>query len=163
MCLLDPPACRLDGSQALAYALDPLLGLPDVGQHVPTDQEWKGLEMDLGMSQSEADSTGWRGTDEGGKLKATGTSHWESPLVSATNESGFSALPGGLRACCGQNAGNFYYGAPYDCGRKAWMWTSGEQDDMEAWFRHLDNHSSQVERSATAKGVGLSVRCVQDG
>ncbi len=41
---------------------------PD-GWHLPTDEEFKTMEMALGMSQSEADNTGWRGTDEGSKLK----------------------------------------------------------------------------------------------
>ncbi len=69
---------------------------PD-GWHLPSDAEWKELEMFLGMSQAEADDTGWRGTDEGGKLKEAGTTHWNSPNTGATNESGFTALPGGCR------------------------------------------------------------------
>ena len=36
---------------------------------MPTDEEWKKLEMYLGMSRSEADESDYRGTDEGGKLK----------------------------------------------------------------------------------------------
>ena len=59
--------------------------------------------MYLGMSQSEVDDKGSRGTDEGGKLKATGTIEggdglWISPNTGATNESGFSAVPGGERS-----------------------------------------------------------------
>ena len=57
-----------------------------VGWHVPSDDEWKTLEMYLGMSQSDADGEGIRGTDEGGKLKETGNTHWESPNRGATNE-----------------------------------------------------------------------------
>jgi len=50
---------------------------PD-GWHIPSDTAWKELEMYLGMSQVEADKTvGWRGTDEGGKLKEIGTIHWD--------------------------------------------------------------------------------------
>jgi hypothetical protein len=37
----------------------------------------------------------------GGKLKETGTSHWESPNTGATNESGFTALPSGYRNFAG--------------------------------------------------------------
>src|SRR4030042_2170348 len=41
---------------------------PD-GWHLPSDAEWKELEIYLGMSQVEADGTGWGGTNEGGKRK----------------------------------------------------------------------------------------------
>lgn len=61
------------------YAVDDSRNLAPEGWHVPTDEEWKELEMYLGMSQSEADDTGYRGTDEGGKLKEVGTTHWQSP------------------------------------------------------------------------------------
>ena len=45
------------------------------GWHLPGDEEWKTLEMYLGMSQSEADDISWRGTDEGTKLKSTSGWH----------------------------------------------------------------------------------------
>ncbi|GAG63281.1 unnamed protein product, partial [marine sediment metagenome] len=69
---------------------------PD-GWHLPSDTAWKELEMYLGMSQTDADNEGWRGTDEGGKLKETDTAHWDSPNTGATNSSGFTALPSGYR------------------------------------------------------------------
>ena len=53
------------------------------------------LEMELGMSESEANSTGWRGTDEGTQLKST--SGW-SGGGNGTDNFGFSALPGGSAA-----------------------------------------------------------------
>ncbi len=52
--------------------------------------------MALGMSQEDADLSGWRGSDESNLMKK-GTSHWASPNSGATNESGFTALPGGRR------------------------------------------------------------------
>ena len=51
-----------------------LTACPD-GWHLPSNKEWKTMEMALGMSQSEADNTGLRGTYEGGKMKETGTTH----------------------------------------------------------------------------------------
>lgn len=73
------------------YAVDDSRNIAPIGWHVPTDEEWKELEMYLGLSQTEADDTGYRGTDEGDKLKAT--TGWYNN-GNGTNESGFTALPG---------------------------------------------------------------------
>lgn len=139
------------------YAVDDVQGLCPDGWHVPSDEEWKQLEMYLGMGRSDADNTDGRGTDEGGKLKAIGTIHWQSPNAGASNESGFTALPGGGRACYGTWGGNCYY-----MGTKASFWTSTEQDEDEAWFRNLDHDKPTIIRKANDKRVGFSVRCVQD-
>jgi uncharacterized protein (TIGR02145 family) len=73
------------------------------GWHVPSDDEWKQLEMTLGMTQAEADSW-WgedcfdigRGTDQGTQMKTTSgwIDVWEGISGNGTNTSGFSALPG---------------------------------------------------------------------
>ena len=123
------------------------------GWHVASDAEWKQLEMYLGMSQTGADQTGWRGTDEGGKLKETGTTHWLSPNAGATNESGFSGLPGGYRYLGGQY---------YDVGSHAVYWSSTEAGSGFAWCRNLSNASSGVHRYDGGKEDGFSVRCVKD-
>jgi len=126
---------------------------PD-GWHLPTDDEWKTLEMYLGMSQADANSEGWwRGTDEGGKLKETGTIHWNCPNIRSTNESGFSALPGGaynMRYCDGKGYGGSF-------------WSSTESDSSNAWCRELFYNKSEVNRSYYGyKGHGFSVRCIRD-
>jgi len=137
------------------YAVDDSRNIAPAGWHVPTDEEWKQLEMYLGMSQAEADGTGYRGTDEGGKLKEAGTTHWISPNTGATNESGFSALPGGYR---------YHFGYFNDMGFYAYFWSSTEYDDYYAWYRILLCNYAEVYRYYTNyyKQVGFSIRCVRD-
>lgn len=126
---------------------------PD-GWHLPSDDEWKELEMYLGMSQSEADDLGWRGTDEGGKLKETGTTHWISPNTGATNESGFTALPGGRRG---------YYGTFSYIGGLGHWWSSTGHSSADAWYRRMRCDYSGVGRDYHGYGeLGFSVRCVRD-
>lgn len=126
-------------------------GVCPVGWHLPSDSEWKQLEMFLGMSQNEADGENWRGTTEGGKMKQEGTNNWKSPNTGATNESGFNVLPGGWRH------GDGFFMAK---GESARFWSSSETG--MAWIRGLDNNSSEVHREFSGYYQGYSVRCVQD-
>ncbi|OVE80425.1 hypothetical protein BVY01_00310 [bacterium I07] len=135
------------------YAVNDSRNLAPNGWHVPTDAEWKELEMHLGMSQVAADSTLYRGTDEGGKLKETGTTHWLSPNIGATNEIGFSALPGGFRSDTGVG---------HDLGYLAYYWSSTEHDSNTAVYRNLHFGSSKVCRSDYSKQTGFSVRLIRD-
>ncbi|MBP7497553.1 MAG: hypothetical protein KA792_07830 [Bacteroidales bacterium] len=128
-------------------------GICPVGWHLPSDGEWKQLEMYLGMSQSEADNDGDRGSDECGKLKETGTAHWYDPNTGATNSSGFTALPGGLRDI----DGSFNY-----VGYFAHLWTSSPGGSNRAWDRYLDYDYSQVLRDSSDWSYGFSVRCVKN-
>ena len=121
--------------------------------HMPSDSEWKELEMYLGMSQTSTDSTGWRGTDEGGKLKEAGTTHWNSPNTGATNESGFTALPGGYRDIIGDF---------HDILLNGRWWSTTEIDTDLAWYRYLLFTYIRVARYDSYKAGGISVRCVMD-
>ena len=128
-------------------------GVCPSGWHLPSDAEWKELEIHLGMSQSEADQSLWRGTDEGEKLKETGTSHWNSPNTGATNSSGFTALPGGSR----NSSGSFSV-----VGSSANFWTATEHSGSGAWRRFLRSGYGGVGRIGHVKIYGFSVRCVGD-
>lgn len=134
-------------------------GVCPAGWHLPTDTEWKTLEMFLGMSPYEADQPEkWRGTDEGGKLKEAGNTHWIPVNMGATNESGFTGLPGGQREFDG--AFSFLNGLG------VW-WTStfyyqlGEL--LAPITRKLGNWESTVYRKVfSTKAYGNSVRCLRD-
>lgn len=112
------------------------------GWHVPSDSEWTSLTDYLG------------GVDvAGGKLKETGTTNWKEPNAGATNESGFTALPGGI--CAG--GGAFYNVHGYSA-----YWSSTAYSTNYAWFRYIYYHYSNVNREYTERRVGLSVRCIKD-
>ncbi len=114
---------------------------PD-GWHLPSDAEWKELTDSLGGT-----------SDAGGKLKETGTTHWNSPNTGATNETGFTALPGGSRSILGA-FGNF--------GNLGYWWSATDYDTSNAWRRYMGYSYSNVYRDYNSKEVGFSVRCVRD-
>ncbi len=111
------------------------------GWHVPTDGEWTEL-IDLG-GQGVA----------GGKLKEAGTTHWNSPNTGATNETGFTALPGGNRDDQGEFLGAGFHGH---------WWSSTGDNTGDAWYRCMLYVYSEVGRGVSSKQGGFSVRCVKD-
>ena len=121
-----------------------------------TDDEWKELEMHLGMSQSEADDTGWRGTNEGSKLagRADLWSNWDLENNADFGTSGFTALPGGYR--------DIYYGSYDGMGTNGDYWSSTEGSSSNAWYRGLYYLYSDVYRHYRGKLNGFSVRCIRD-
>jgi uncharacterized protein (TIGR02145 family) len=114
---------------------------PD-GWHVPSAQEWQELTAELG------------GYDiAGGRLKETGTSHWNAPNEGATNESGFSALPGGNRL----ETGFFYqegFGAYYQ--------TSTEMSSSDSHVYRMFEDNDNLSGFTWNKESGASVRCIKD-
>jgi uncharacterized protein (TIGR02145 family) len=125
-----------------------------IGWHVPSDEEWKELEIFLGMNQYAADSQGTRGTYEGSKLKDSGTNHWTNPNTGANNESGFSALPGGYRS----NTDGRYGGE----GTDGTFWSASEGSTISAWSRKLLYNSTKIVRNPYYVQSGMSVRCVKN-
>lgn len=119
------------------------------GWHLPTDEEWKQLEMTIGMSQSQADSTNLRGTDEGEKLKAT--SRW-FVNGNGTDDYGFSAFPGGYLTTTSDFTSMGQHG----------YWWSATERDHSAWYRNIFCESPKIRRGILKKGLGHSVRCVKD-
>lgn len=117
------------------------------GWHIPSDEEWKQLEMTLGMTQVAADATGMRGTDQALQMKAT--TGWNNN-GNGTNSSNFSALPGGYCS----------YTGTYSVVGISAHWYSSTKDDYP-WIRSISGQNSKVERSTGALSK-YSVRCIKD-
>ena len=120
------------------------------GWHVPTDAEFKTLEMQLGMTQVQADASSWRGTDQGVQLK--NTAGWTTG--NGTNTSGFSAMPGGYR---------YYFDGTFNGkGTIGYFWTTIQDIPGRAFMRQLENSHDAVERENAGEGAGKSVRCLKN-
>jgi uncharacterized protein (TIGR02145 family) len=137
------------------------------GWRLPEDAEIKELEMYLGMTEANANATGWRSTGNvGSKLKSryqvnsplgapwARTTHprWnENAIYYGTDDWGFSALPGGYRGTGGSfnDVGTYGY------------WWSASPDGTGAWRRALVSGGSSVYRSTVSQAYGFSVRCIK--
>lgn len=121
------------------------------GWHVPTDEEFKTLELSLGMDPGQVDVWGWRGTDQGTQMKnVTG---WDTG-GNGTNSSGFSALPGGYRYGV--------TGAFYLLTSITYWWNSTEHDADRGWYRRLDSSRSDIYKASTSKKGGKYIRCLKN-
>jgi uncharacterized protein (TIGR02145 family) len=113
-----------------------------VGWHVPSDDEWTKLIENLG------------GEDvAGGKLKEAGLTHWNSPNESATNESGFTAVPSGERGGTGEFHGMGDWGS---------WWSATDYDTTRAWSSSMTFFEAKVNRYSIYAEIGMSVRCLKD-
>jgi uncharacterized protein (TIGR02145 family) len=113
-----------------------------VGWHVPTESDWNTLLTYLGGEMV-----------AGGKIKSICASTWLTPNSAATNETGFTALPGGYRDATG----------PFDfAGLYAQFWSSTSYDGTTAWMYLLSYSDGQVGPTPDYKKGGSSIRCIKD-
>jgi uncharacterized protein (TIGR02145 family) len=123
-------------------AVNDINNICPAGWHVSTDAEWLTAETYLG------------GQDiAGGKMKVADTVLWMSPNTGATNSSGFSGLPGGMRDL----TGTFGY-----LGENGVWWTASEINTLGAWSTYLWYLFTGVDHNPTPKNYGLNLRCVKD-
>jgi len=131
------------------------------GWHLPATEEWSELEINIGMSRNDATHDfPVRGTDEGGKLKETGGTHWTSGNLGATNLAGFNAVPGGQRDLLDDSfkwiGSNCYF----------WSASTFGSPELNIWFRGLTNISPRISLFGYSldpyENLGMSVRCVKD-
>lgn len=127
------------------YDWQTALNVCPTGWHLPSDEEWTEL-------------TDYLADNAGGKLKATGTieegtGFWYDPNEGATNETGFTALPGGYRRGNGEFRGIGNYGG---------WWSAVEGIAGNAWRRGMYYHYSDVVRDDGNKDYGFSVHCLRE-
>lgn len=125
------------------FAVSDSRNIAPTGWHVSTDTEWTTLITFLG-----GESTA------GGKLKETGTLHWNSPNTGASNSSGFTALPSGRRE---YDNGNFI-----NLGYDGFWWTSSAYNPDYSWYYDLHYTFASINRANFHKQYGFSVRCVKE-
>jgi len=147
--LKSPGYCWYDNNQALYretygalynwYAVNSGKICPK-GWHVPTENDWYSIACYI----AEEDLIG-------GKLKEKGTAHWISPNEGATNEFGFTVLPGGFR-------GSAFEGL----GLCTFLWSAVENDAMKSYCTGFTFNSSKLYTAEIAKSTGVYIRCVMD-
>ncbi len=119
-----------------------VIGVCPTGWHVPTLNDWNALVAFLGGA-----------TVAGGKMKETGLVHWASPNAGATNESGFTGLPGGQRELNGTFTLLTFDG---------FFWSSTEAGPNAAYYLKLDYNTASAAISTDNKAKGFSVRCLRN-
>jgi uncharacterized protein (TIGR02145 family) len=132
----------IDGEASSATNPSGVQGVCPAGWHLSSDAEWTELTEYLGGL-----------ADAGGKLKENGTTHWLTPNTGASNETGFTALPGGSRR------NDSLFGA---IGGYGFWWSATEGDATSAWVRYMYYESGSVSRNFGLIERGFSVRCVRD-
>lgn len=118
----------------------PIQGICPDGSHIPTDTEWKTLEMAIGMDQATADTTGYRGTDQGTQVKAGGSSGLNFPQAGYRNTApAFISIDS-----------------------RELIWSS-TQNGSNAWLRNVDLANAMMRRDGgNDKNQGFSVRCLKN-
>jgi uncharacterized protein (TIGR02145 family) len=129
-------------------------GICPSGWHIPTDLEWQTMEVSLGMSQSEAAQTGYRGSPVGDYMKST--SGWNDGGFwgGGSNSSGFTGPPGGARYP--YSSGGFQFKNIFG------IWWSASESGSNSWGRSLTSSGEGVSRNIYSRDLGFSARCVRD-
>ena len=123
------------------------------GWHTPSEEDWATLELYLGMPEEEVNIFLYRGEGVGGKLKSDSGWDSEDGKSYGNNESGFSALPGGLRV--------FHDGSFIRLGTQGYWWSSS-LDGRFGWRRSLFAGKTGIDRDLATLANAYSVRCVKD-
>jgi uncharacterized protein (TIGR02145 family) len=112
------------------------------GWHVPDNEDWQLLKAFITDSLS-----------VGGKLKESGTAHWKTPNKGANNNSGFSALPAGVR---------YFEGSYTAIHTFTGFWSASYSSPGDYWYLSLYYGDAKAPMNSVSKKYGLSIRCLKD-
>jgi uncharacterized protein (TIGR02145 family) len=139
-----------------------------VGWHVPNDDEWKQLEIYLGVDISKAKKKKFYQIyfDSAVKLKEKGTTHWKSHNEGATNETGFTALPGGSRNYIGVfhsygESGTWWSSTSKTETYKYYLWST-PQEIVSSSYWNIFYLTRYLDQGFNNPRSGFSVRCIKD-
>jgi uncharacterized protein (TIGR02145 family) len=137
-------SAAMNGEESSTNNPSGVQGICPTGWHLPSEAEWAELTNYLGG-----------GGVGGGKLKEIGTTHWSSPNTGATNETGFTALPGGARS---QN------GVFGSVGGYAYWHSATVSNTTSSWYSFLLNMSAYGiwTDDMLSNQNGFSVRCIKN-
>ena len=122
------------------------------GWHVPTQAEWHALILTLDANALENFAP--ESTVAGNKLKEKVTIHWLSSDMGVTNESGFTAFPGGYR-----NAG--LIPSFVGIGSFSLWWSTNEENNAGLGLFLTGSNGDTIDNDPSDKATGISVRCIK--
>lgn len=136
------------------YAVNTGLLAP-CGWRIPSDDDWRRLEFELGISDDIYYIYGFRGQSEGAKL-AGNPGLWVDGYLEQDQSFGAAKF-------CGLPSGRRYYDGTFDfINQGAYWWSSTEEDGMYAYRRHIWHELTSISRTGADKQIGFPVRCVKD-
>ena len=134
----DENNCMLKGRW---YTFEAAKAVCPNGYRLPSDEDWKALEIFIGMEQNDLDQRYNRNSGTVGKFLKLG------------GGLGFDADYAGL---VNPNGNDSYIES------KIYFWTSSEVNESSSWSRVMEETKDGIDRQIITKSYGLSVRCVKD-
>ena len=138
----DPSTEAVYGRLYNWFAFADIRGLAPTGWNLPTEADWISLDSATGFNT--------------GVLKETGISHWLSPNTGATNSTGFTCVPGGVR-----NPDGSFGGTYLNLGEVSDFWVAGSSGGTDARSEAIYYDDTTMYYNLHNQKAGLSVRCWQ--
>lgn len=153
---VNPMFLKLDsvkGHLYNGYVVKSTKNIAPKGWRVPSDDDWKKLEVYIGLSNEEAQKYGWRGTDQAEQLVIESSVGWlAGTVLFGNNKTGFNAIPSGCYVS------NGYLNKETNSA----FWWSSTIANSKLIYRNIDFSHRNIFRHYTSLNYGFSIRCVKE-